>query len=307
MSLKITQKFFSLGYVSIMNETTEISALFNLIDDPDEEVFSTVSERIVHYGCSIIPNLENLWENTPSDNVQTRIEMLIHRLHYRDLVNDFTEWKDSAYHDLLLGALLVAKFQYPDLHTVPVIQEIEKIKRNVWLELNSFLTPLEQANVISNILYNYYSLKGVETAYLNPDDFFLQKVLQCKKGNAFSNGILYLVLADLLDIPVKAINIPKQFVLAFFNSDADPLELSDDPKNKISFYVDATTGHPFTHKDVENYFKRISVPPVPSYFKPLSKKRIIQMLLEELSKCFNANAQRYKKTELLQLANLLDN
>ena len=233
--------------------------------------------------------------------------MLIHRLHYSDLLNDFTEWKDSAYHDLLLGALLVAKFQYPDLHTVPVIQEIEKIKRNVWLELNSFLTPLEQANVISNILYNYYNLKGIETAYLNPDDFFLQKVLQCKKGNAFSNGILYLVLADLLDIPVKAINIPKQFVLAFFNTEADPLELSDNPKNKISFYVDATTGHPFTHKDVENYFKRISVPPVPSYFKPLSKKRIIQMLLEELSKCFDANEHCYKKTELLQLANLLDN
>ena len=296
-----------MGYVSIMNETTEISALFNLIDDPDEEVFSKVSERIVHYGCSIIPNLENLWENTPSDDIQSRIEMLIHRLHYSDLLNDFTEWKDSAYHDLLLGALLVAKFQYPDLHTVPVIQEIEKIKRNVWLELNSFLTPLEQANVISNILYNYYNLKGIETAYLNPDDFFLQKVLQCKKGNAFSNGILYLVLADLLDIPVKAINIPKQFVLAFFNTEADPLELSDNPKNKISFYVDATTGHPFTHKDVENYFKRISVPPVPSYFKPLSKKRIIQMLLEELSKCFDANEHCYKKTELLQLANLLDN
>jgi len=290
-----------------MIETKEISALFTLIDDPDEEVFSSVSERIVHYGRGIIPNLENLWENTPSDDIQSRIEMLIHRLHYSDLLNDFTEWKDSAYHDLLLGALLVAKFQYPDLHTVPVIQEIEKIKRNVWLELNSFLTPLEQANVISNILYNYYNLKGTETSYLNPDDFFLQKVLQCKKGNAFSNGILYLVLADLLDIPVKAINIPKQFVLAFFNTEADPLELSDNPKNKISFYVDATTGHPFTHKDVENYFKRISVPPVPSYFKPLSKKRIIQMLLEELSKCFDANEHCYKKTELLQLANLLDN
>lgn len=289
-----------------MNETTEISALFNLIDDPDEEVFSTVSERIVHYGRGIIPNLENLWENTLSDNVQGRIEMLIHRLHYRDLVNDFTEWKQSAYHDLLLGSLLVAKFQYPDLHTIPVIQEIEKIKRNVWLELNSFLTPLEQANVISNILYNYYSLKGIETAYINPDDFFLQKVLQCKKGNAFSNGILYLVLAELLDIPVKAINIPKQFVLAFFNTNADPLEISDDPKSKISFYVDATTGHPFTHKDVENYFKRISVPPVPSYFKPLSKKRIIQMLLEELSKCFDESQHDYKKNELLQLASLLD-
>lgn len=289
-----------------MNQTKEISALFNLIDDPDEEVFSTVSERIVHYGRNIIPNLEDLWETTPSDNVQNRIEMLIHRLHYSDLTNDFIQWKNSAYNDLLLGALLVAKFQYPDLHTVPVIQEIEKIKRNVWLELNSFLTPLEQANVISNILYNYYNLKGIETAYINPDDFFLQKVLQCKRGNAFSNGILYLVLADLLDIPVKAINIPKQFVLAFFNTEADPLELSNDPSSRISFYVDATTGHPFTHKDVENYFKRISVPPIPSYFKPLSKKRIIQMLLEELSKCFEENQHYYKKSELIQLANLLD-
>lgn len=296
-----------MGCVSIMNETKEISALFTLIDDPDEEVFSTVSERIVYYGRSIIPNLENLWENTLNNNTQERIEMLIHRLHYKDLVADFTEWRNSAYHDLLLGALLAAKFQYPDIQTGPVIQEIEKIRRNVWLELNSFLTPLEQANVVSNILYNYYNLKGKEIAYINPDDFFLHKVLQSKKGNTLSNGILYLVLAELLDIPVKAINIPKQFVLAFFNNNTDPLELSGNYRDKINFYVDATTGHPFTHKDVENYFKRISVPPVPSYFKPLSKKRVVQMLLEELSNCFESNEHIYKKAELIQLANLLDN
>jgi hypothetical protein len=295
-----------LGCVFAMNETKEISALFTLIDDPDEEVFSRVSERIVHYGTGIIPNLENLWENTPSNDIQGRIEMLIHKLHFTDLTNDLTEWRNSAYHDLLFGALLVAKFQYPELHTTPVIQEIEKIRRNVWLELNSFLTPLEQANVVSNILYNYYKLKGTEIAYLNPDDFFLHKVLQCKKGNAISNGILYLVLAELLDIPVKAINIPRQFVLAFFNNDADPLNIADNPQSKIVFYVDATTGHPFTHRDVEQYFKRISVPPVPSYFKPLSKKRIIQILLEELSKCFDNNELIYKRNELKQLANLLD-
>src|SRR5678815_1422311 len=99
-------------------------------------------------------------DSTISEAVQERIEMIIHRLHYTDLVHDLTEWRDSAYHDLLFGALLVARFQYPDLQTSPVIQEIEKIRRNVWLELNSFLTPLEQANVISSIVYNYYNLKG---------------------------------------------------------------------------------------------------------------------------------------------------
>ena len=143
-----------------MQETREISALFTLIDDPDQEVFTTVSNRIVDYGRGIIPNLENLWENSPSEEVQERIEMLIHKLHYIDLIRDFTDWKNNPYHDLLFGSLLVAKFQYPELATAPVLQELERIRRNVWLEFNSFLTSLEQANVISSIVYNYYNLKG---------------------------------------------------------------------------------------------------------------------------------------------------
>jgi len=289
-----------------MQENREISALFTLIDDPDEEVFCTVSNRIVEYGAGIIPNLEHLWENTISDDVQDRIEMLIHRLHYCDLLRDMGEWGDSPYHDLLFGALLVAKFQYPELQTAPVLQEIEKIRRNVWLELNSYLTPLEQANVISSIVYNYYNLKGTEVGYTNPDDFFIHKVLQSKKGNTITNGILYLILAELLDMPVRAINIPRQFVLAFFHPDYDPSNYTGHPQQKINFYVDATTGHPFTQRDLDNYFKRISVPPTISYFKPLSHKRIIQLLIEELAKCFEAPKVVYKKNELLRLSDLLE-
>lgn len=289
-----------------MQENREISALFTLIDDPDEEVFSTVSNKIVEYGKGIIPNLEHLWENTISDDVQVRIEMLIHRLHYSDLLRDFRDWNENPYHDLLFGALLVAKFQYPDLQTTPVLQEIEKIRRNVWLELNSFLTPLEQANVISSIVYNYYNLKGTEVGYTNPDDFFIHKVIQSKKGNTITNGILYLILAELLDMPVRAINIPKQFVLAFFHPDYDPATYGSHPQTKISFYVDATTGQPFTQRDLDNYFKRISVPPTVSYFKPLNHKRVIQILLEELAKCFEAPEVLYKKNELLRLSDLLD-
>ena len=289
----------------MIQENREISALFNLIDDPDEEVFHTVSDRIVHYGKGIIPNLENLWEHSVSQDVQERIEMLIHRLHYTDLITDLTEWRDSAYHDLLFGALTVAKFQYPDLQTTPVLQEIEKIRRNVWLELNSFLTPLEQANVISSILYNYYNLKGQEVSYMNPDEFFIHKVLQTKKGNAISNSILYLILCVLLDISVKAINIPKQFVLAFFSNDFDS-QVDSNYKEKIHFYIDATTGQPFTHKDVDNYFNRIQMQQLPTYFKPLSNKRVIQILIQELANCFDSPEMVYKKNELNELGSLLD-
>ena len=289
-----------------MQETKEITALFTLLDDPDEEVFSTVSERITDFGKNIIPNLESLWENTLREEVQERIEMLIHKLHFKDLTYDLQQWNGSAYNDLLFGTLLVAKFQYPDLQTTPVLQEIERIRRNIWLELNSFLTPLEQANVLTSIVYNYYNLKGVEISYTNPDDFLLHKVLQSKRGNALSNGLLYLVLAALLDIPVKAINVPKHFVLAFFRPDYDAAMHKSNPQKQILFYVDATSGQVFSHKEIELYFKRISVPPTPFYFRPLTNKRIIQLLLEEFAKCFTDAHVAYKRDELLKLAALLD-
>jgi len=288
-----------------MEETKEISALFHLIDDPDEEVFTTVSERIVSLGKGIIPNLENLWENSPLEAIQERIELLIHRLHYRDLSEEFNHWKSQPEQDLLYGALLVAKYQFPELVTTSIYAEVEKMRRNIWLELNSYLTALEQTNVITTILYNYYNLKGTEISYSEPNEFLINKVIDSKKGNAIANGLIYLILAELLDVPIRAINIPRQFILAYFDVDYN-WQLPSNPAHKIQFYIDPMTGHVFTHKDVESYFKRISVPPTVSYFKPMSHKRIIQFLLDEFSRCFDDDKNRFRQQELLILADSIN-
>ena len=79
-----------------MQATKEIDALLTLIDDPDEEVYFTVSEKLIAYGKAIIPNLEHLWETTLNDSIQERIEKIIHRLHYSDLSADFVDWRDGA-------------------------------------------------------------------------------------------------------------------------------------------------------------------------------------------------------------------
>lgn len=288
-----------------METTREISALLTLIDDPDEEVFGLVSEKIVHYGSPIIPNLEHLWETTPDEAIQTRIELLIHRLHYNDLTEDFQQWAQAGHYDLLLGTLLTSKFQYPEMTTAPVLQEIEKIRRNIWLEINNYQTPLEQINIVTSILYSYFGLKGNETNYQEPNDFLINKTLESKKGNQISLGLIYLIICEQLDIPVKAINIPKQFILAYFKNTYTEDKLVS-PQQKIAFFVDPTSGQIFTQQDVESYFKRISVPAVGSYFKPQSNKQVIQVLLEEFSKCFTADKELYKQIELVNISRMLD-
>lgn len=288
-----------------MVENKEISALFHLIDDPDDDVYSTVSNKIISFGKAIIPNLEDLWENTINEEVQERIESLIHKLHFDDLTGDFINWKNGST-ELLQGALLTAQYHYPEMQALQALQEIEKMRRNIWLELNNYLTPLEQINVLTSIFYNYYKQKGVEISYNQPEDFLINKTLETKKGNAISNGIIYLVLCELLDIPVKAINIPRQFILGYFDSQYEFLNPVGHSSQKIIFYIDPLNGQIYSHKDVESYFKRINVPPTTSYFKPKDNRQIIQFLLEELSKCYDNDRNRYKMEELLTLVKLLD-
>ncbi len=288
-----------------MIENKEISALFHLIDDPDEEVFHSVSDKIISFGRGIIPNLENLWESTPDEALQARIELIIHKLHFRDLQEEFITWKNGNT-ELLQGALLVSKLIYPDQQVNHTLHEIEKIRRNIWLELNSYLTSLEQISVISGILFSYYKLQGNEISYDNSDDFLMTKLIENKRGNALSNGILYLSLCQILDVPVRAIQIPRQFILAFFDTNYRYSHPEKMQEEKISFFIDPLNGQVYSQKDVDNYFKRISVPSVPSYYRSLDNRQIIRYLLEELAKCFDSPTQKQKKSDMLLLAKLLD-
>ena len=288
-----------------MEETKEIQALLHLIDDPDTEVYSTVSSRIISLGKQIIPNLEHLWETTPDSTTQERIELLIHRLHFQELQQDFQDWSRQEEPDLLTGTLLVSKYKYPELNLTPVQLELEKIRRNIWLELNPYLTALEQVNVLSNILFNYYKFKGSEVNYSRPDEFLLPRIIETKKGNAISNGLLLLIMAKQLDINLQLIAIPRQFIMAYLSAPVAREEEPDQLREKIQFFVDGASGQMYSHADVETYFKRIDTELTPSYFLPQTNKQVIMQLLREFAKCFNAASQEHKKEELLSLAALI--
>ncbi|GAA0541813.1 transglutaminase-like domain-containing protein [Chitinophaga japonensis] len=288
-----------------MNETKEINALFHLLDDPDQEVFDTVANKILLYGKEIIPNLEHLWETTVDESIQERIEQLIHRVHYQDLQVAMQQWTRAENPDLLQGAILVARYQFPDMQPGPIMTEIERIKRNIWLELNNYLTPLEQINVLNSMIYNYFGLKGEEVAYMRKNQFFINQVIEAKRGNPITNGVIYQSLCSMLDLPVYAVNIPRQFILAYFDSFYDFAEPPKPDDYRILFFIDPMQGQIYSHQDVETYLKRVSVPPVPAYYKPQSNKQIIRFLLEELAKCYQDDKERYKYDELMNLINML--
>ncbi len=281
----------------------EVKALLTLIEDPDSEVFEAVSTRIIAYGKPLIVHLEDLWENTFDNTVQERIETLIHRLHFNDLKNDFNEWNEAPHHELLPGALLAAKWIYPDLHSGKVIQDIERLRRSIWLELNNYLTPIEQVNVVNSILYNYFGLKSAGSGEKKPNNFLVSHIIESKKGNQTGNGVLYLILTELLDVPIRLISIPGQFVLAYYKSklavDMDQLHTN------IDFFIDPTLGQMFTHNDLFHYLKRVSLPVKSEYFKPLNNRQVIEKLLTDIRECYDNDRSAHMITEIDELRTIL--
>jgi hypothetical protein len=104
----------------MLPKNEEIKALFTLIDDPDEEVFSTISNRLLDYGTPIIPDLENLWENTLEETTLERIEKMIYRLRLKDIHQQLRDWAALPKPSLFEGALILVKYQFPELALDPL-------------------------------------------------------------------------------------------------------------------------------------------------------------------------------------------
>jgi len=287
-----------------MSTSKQVAALLSLVDDPDADVFEAVRDRILDLGRDMIPRLEHLSEVHPLPHVQHRVESIIHKIHFNELQKSFSEWSAQDEPDLMAGAFLVSRYNFPDLIVEDYQSSLDRICKSIWLELNNYLTPLEQINVVNRIFYAHHMFRGVEISYNHQEDFLINKLLDTRRGNPISNGILYQAVCQKLDIPVRAIHIPRQFILGYFDQPADT-PTRKNRKPKILFYIDPISGQVYSQKDVDHYLDRIQVARTPICFHPMDSRAIISFLIEEFAKCFDDEKSRDKQNELLGLGGLL--
>ena len=134
-----------------MNNPREINALLRLLEDPDQTVYLSVSERILGYGNAILPNLESSWQGCDDPLAMVRIETIIRQLYFKEVHTQFDDWFHTKKPELLQGCLLLGRFfqQNPDEDGFRKL--IKSMHQSSWLELNDYLTPLEQVNVINSV------------------------------------------------------------------------------------------------------------------------------------------------------------
>lgn len=285
-----------------MNQA-EINALIDLLDDPDQEVFNNIRDRLISYGEEVIPELENAWEASFNNVVQTRIEEIIHNIQFTNIRTKLALWANKLDPNLLEGALLVAKYQYPDLDEERMLNKIEVIKRDIWLELNANLTALEKVRVMNHIIFEIHGYSGNTTNYHAPQNSYINNVLESKKGNPLSLSILYSVIAQSLGLPIYGVNLPEHFILAYKDVEgmADEIMRTDNTHG-VLFYINAfSKGSVFGKREIDTFLKQINMKPIDMFYTPCSNVDIIVRMLRNLMGAYEKLGYPEKVKDLEEL------
>lgn len=289
-----------------MTSDNEIQALIQLLDDPDSQVFQSVNQNLLSQGSEIIPLLEKAWESSGNEFLQNRIENLIQEIHIESVIKKLVLWKTTGASHLIEGAYLIAQLQYPELKLEQIESELDKIVKSVWLELNQNLTALEKTRILNHIFYEVLSFSGNRKNYNAPHNNFINSVLESKKGNPISLGIIYSIVAQKLDLPVFGVNLPKNFILAYMDKDPSGPDPNLKSESDVLFYINPfRKGTVLNRTEIEQFITNLDITPEPAFFRPCSNIQIIERLILNLVSAYEKLGQVEKTDMYKQVSKIL--
>jgi len=284
-----------------MINPTEVNSLIRLLDDPDNEIFDHVHEKLLGYGSEVITYLETAFEQAFDAVQQERIANLVHEIQFGSLKTDLKLWHQSGAFDLLQGILIINRYQYPDLDEQKVINQVESIKRDIWIQMMNEASPKEQIKLINHVFYNIYGFSGNTSNHLDPQNSYLSQVLETKKGNQISLAIIYSVIAQKLDIPVYGVNLPQHFILAYVDE-----SMENNFEGGILFYINAfNKGFIFGRRDVDMFLKQLNLKYDKQFYEPCSNTDIIKRVIRNLISAYENLGSAEKVAELNELLTIL--
>lgn len=260
----------------------KIKSLISLVDDQDQNVYDLVYQQIVDLGGEILPLLNEAIDESETSLMTNRLKELIDQVALINARDEMRKWKNENSRNLYQGLSIIALFQYPKLNLDKIAQSINKIRQELWLEVNDNMTALEKIRILNHLFFDIHRFKGDSKDYFAPENSFLNDVVIRKKGNPIMLSSIYSIIAQSVNIPVYGVNMPNHFILAY----TDRLytqPLSDIKINDILFYINPfNQGEIYSLKEMRHFLTSMKVVPRDNYLLPCSNITIVYRNLNNL-------------------------
>ncbi len=130
----------------------------------------------------------------------------------------FAELVSSATIDVTRVALLIATIEYPHLDTEQYLSELDLLAQRVLTTLGGNSTPenidpLTRIDAINKVLFEDENFHGNVDDYYNPDNSFLNRVLDTHIGIPISLSLVYIEVSKRIGLQIEGVGLPFHFVV----------------------------------------------------------------------------------------------
>ena len=212
-------------------------ALLSLLGDEDPLVYRTVREKLLSCGP---PAAEWLRPLTMSNDPPLRRRARQIVLHFdRQAADDhFLAFclRHGEEFDLELAAWLFAQTQYPLINVEAYQAVLDSYAEELRGRLASKVEPQDVLRIINHYLFDDLGFTGNEENYYDPENSYLNRVIDQRTGNPINLCLMYILLARRLRLPVAGIGLPGHFICRY---QATAAEIYLDPFNRGKFLTKA--------------------------------------------------------------------
>ncbi len=267
------------------------SALISLLADEDPAVYQVVRQRIISYGAEASEWVRPyLLSEDPALRRRAREIVLLFERQMAD--NRFLEFclKQGEDCDLERGAWLLALTQFPDINVAGYQALLDSFAADLRGWVNPAAAAEDLLGGINRYLFSELNFRGNTENYYDPDNSYLNRVLDRRIGNPINLCLVYLLLSRRLRLPITGVGLPGHFICRYQSSSE---ELFIDPFN---------AGKLLTKADCVQYLLQGNFSVRDDYLSPVSPRR---MLLRICSNLHQIYARQESPEEITRLQRYL--
>jgi regulator of sirC expression with transglutaminase-like and TPR domain len=250
-------------------------ALLSLLADEDPAIYRTVREKLLSCGP---PAAEWLRPHTMSNDPALRRRARQIVLHFdRQAADDhFLAFclRHGEEFDLEQGAWLFAQTQYPLINVEAYQALLDGYANELRDRLRSTTESHEVLTNINQYLFTELAFVGNEENYYDPENSYLNRVMDRRTGNPINLCLVYILLARRLRLPVAGIGLPGHFICRY---QATSGEIYLDPFNR---------GKALTKADCVQYLLNANCSLRDDYLAPVTPRRLLLRICSNLHQVY---------------------
>ncbi|MGQ9591955.1 MAG: SirB1 family protein [Planctomycetota bacterium] len=270
-----------------------VLALVRLLGDDDAKICSVAWANLEKLGPAVLPYVEQARRNGNDARVRVQCCRFVQEWFRREALASWVRFSKEGSVPLEEGAFLIARTEYPELDVGRCRAQLDAYAEEVRPRLRDAGSVDEAVRVLTRFLFAELGFRGNAENYYDPDNSYLNRVLEEKKGIPISLSAVFLFVARRLSVPVYGVGFPRHFCLKYRGESGD-------------LFVDAFNGgRLLTVRDCVRFLSSAHLPFLDDCLRAVSDREMLIRMLGNLLRIYCATGDQRRADRIAGMLKLL--